>query len=49
MGLKTSNYKVEELNITIDNAYAKISNLTITRFLYIPMMRVIHVVGDDVF
>ena len=30
MGFKTKNYEVKELNITIDNAYAKISNLTIT-------------------
>lgn len=30
MGFKTTNYEVKELNITIDNAYAKISNLVIT-------------------
>lgn len=29
MGFKTKNYKIEELNITIDNAYARISTLTI--------------------
>lgn len=30
MGLKTKNYELKELNITIENAYAKISSLTIT-------------------
>lgn len=30
MGFKTKNYEIKELNITIDNAYAKISNLIIT-------------------
>ena len=29
MGLKTTNYTIEQLGITLDNAYAQITNLSI--------------------